>query len=107
MKGCHSSVTAGTGCTHHPTLHPFTSWLHCDCLQPRPATQWVIESLNLSTTQLVVVLRSLPADRVKEAAGRVDILVLCAAIAGKPYKLSPQVRLALKTKPFVSSVLNH
>lgn len=30
------------------------------------------------------------ADRVKEAAGRVDILVLCAAIAGKPYKLSPQ-----------------
>lgn len=30
-------------------------------------------------------------DRVKEAAGRVDILVLCAAIAGKPYKLSPQV----------------
>lgn len=31
------------------------------------------------------------AGRVKEAAGRVDILVLCAAIAGKPYKLSPQV----------------
>lgn len=29
--------------------------------------------------------------RVKEAAGRVDMLVLCAAIAGKPYKLSPQV----------------
>eukprot|EP00775_Hariotina_reticulata_P007691 gene7691-7891_t len=31
-----------------------------------------------------------PAGRVLEAAGKVDILVLCAAIAGKPYKLSPQ-----------------
>jgi hypothetical protein len=30
------------------------------------------------------------AGRVLDAAGAVDILILCAAIAGKPYKLSPQ-----------------
>jgi NAD(P)-dependent dehydrogenase (short-subunit alcohol dehydrogenase family) len=30
------------------------------------------------------------ADRVLDAAGAVDMLIMCAAIAGKPYKLSPQ-----------------
>jgi hypothetical protein len=31
------------------------------------------------------------AGRVMDAAGKVDMMVLCAAIAGKPYTLSPQV----------------
>jgi hypothetical protein len=31
------------------------------------------------------------AGRVLDAAGKVDLMVLCAAIAGKPYTLSPQV----------------
>ncbi|WIA23561.1 hypothetical protein OEZ85_000287 [Tetradesmus obliquus] len=30
------------------------------------------------------------AGRVQDAAGKVDLMVLCAAIAGKPYTLSPQ-----------------
>jgi hypothetical protein len=38
---------------------------------------------------------------VLEAAGQVDILVLCAAIAGKPYKLSPQVLHSLPLSIFV------
>ncbi|KAF8061130.1 ENV9 [Scenedesmus sp. PABB004] len=42
--------------------------------------------LNLADTASVEAF----AGRVLEAAGRVDMLVLCAAIAGKPYKLSPQ-----------------
>jgi NAD(P)-dependent dehydrogenase (short-subunit alcohol dehydrogenase family) len=44
------------------------------------------------------------ADRVKEAAGRVDILVLCAAIAGKPYKLSPQVSTTQRQLPTEATV---
>lgn len=65
-----------TGALSHSASHSQCDT--CDCLHP-------------SSPPPLVSWACCPG-RVKEAAGRVDILVLCAAIAGKPYKLSPQVR---------------
>jgi hypothetical protein len=47
--------------------------------------------LTFSPNLRLLLLLLLLADRVMDAAGKVDMMVLCAAVAGKPYTLSPQV----------------
>lgn len=75
-------------------------------LGPRGAC--VAHALVCVTMDCSFAVHAVSADRVKEAAGRVDILVLCAAIAGKPYKLSPQVggKDDCSTAPVVSPLLD-
>lgn len=49
---------------------------------------WWYETAALCTAKALLLL--LPG-RVLDAAQKVDLLILCAAVAGKPYTLSPQV----------------
>lgn len=60
--------------------------------QPQPHPRDYRTTTFHTTNSPPLPLPASPPGRVKEAAGRVDMLVLCAAIAGKPYKLSPQVK---------------